>query len=178
MHKNQRVFCEELKGNFPHFFEKKRVFEVGSLDINGNNRYLFNNCDHVGIDVISGPNVDCVCIAHEYESDEKFGVVFSTNSLEHDMHYKKTLKKMYDLLEDEGLMFFTVSLLGEHGTTNSTPDDSGTAKIDDKEWNTFYKKFAIEDFKETMDFRNFLGYGLGLFNGFDIVFWGIKKENK
>ena len=34
------------------------------IDVNGNNRSLFEKCDYVGLDVIEGNNVDIVCVAH------------------------------------------------------------------------------------------------------------------
>jgi hypothetical protein len=36
------VFCKNI---LPDFFINKRVLDVGSGDINGNNRFLFENCD-------------------------------------------------------------------------------------------------------------------------------------
>lgn len=50
-HPEQVEFCTRIKNKFPDFFKNKNVLDVGSLDINGNNRYLFQNCSYTGVDV-------------------------------------------------------------------------------------------------------------------------------
>ncbi len=104
-HKTQIEWCKRVKKKYPECFVNKRVLDIGSLDVNGNNKGLFENCDYVGLDIIEGPNVDVVSIAHEFNSDELFDVVLSTNSFEHDMYFEFTLKKMIALLKPSGLMF-------------------------------------------------------------------------
>ena len=65
-HKEQREFCLAVKAMFPDFFRDKTVLDMGSLDINGSNRYLFENCTYIGIDLSKGENVDVVVMAHEF----------------------------------------------------------------------------------------------------------------
>lgn len=50
-HQEQVRFCESVREKFPSLFVGKKVLDAGSLDINGNNRYLFTDCEYVGIDV-------------------------------------------------------------------------------------------------------------------------------
>ena len=64
----------------------KRVLEVGSLDINGSVRPLFENCNYTGIDLGEGRGVDVVAHVTDYHrlDDNEFDVVISTETLEHD----------------------------------------------------------------------------------------------
>ena len=51
------LFVKQILGNY---FINKRVLDVGSGDINGNNRFLFENCEYDGNDVIQANNVTIV----------------------------------------------------------------------------------------------------------------------
>ena len=35
-HKEQWVFCGQVKGLHPEYFENKKVLDIGSFDVNGN----------------------------------------------------------------------------------------------------------------------------------------------
>ena len=97
-HKEQKDFCEWIQTAFPDMFTNVSVLDIGSMDINGNNRYLSSNADYTGIDIASGPNVDVVSVAHEYKTNKKYDVVISTEALEHDKHWRKTLMYAYKRL--------------------------------------------------------------------------------
>ena len=60
MHDEARKFTVFVKGILPEFFTNKKVLDVGSGDINGNNRFLFDECQYEGNDVIQAPNVTIV----------------------------------------------------------------------------------------------------------------------
>jgi len=177
MHLSQQRWCEELKTKFPEHFKDKKVLEIGSLDINGNNRYLFEDCEYIGLDVVPGKNVDVVSIAHEYDApDESFDVVMSTNTLEHDMYYPKTLQRMVDLLKPGGFMFFSTHIGPEHGTLHSHPETSGTSQLDG-EWANYYKAISINDIGKVLNLDGvFEKYEIGI-NHFDVQCWGIRREN-
>ena len=53
-HQEQINFCKSVKEFMPDFFKGVSVLDIGSLDINGNNRYLFDNYDYTGIDIGEG----------------------------------------------------------------------------------------------------------------------------
>ena len=42
-HPEQRAFCINIKNKYPDRFKNTRVLDVGCQDINGNNRFLFEN---------------------------------------------------------------------------------------------------------------------------------------
>lgn len=178
MHKEQMDWCEHVKRRFPSYFINKKVLEMGSLDVNGNNRYLFENCEYIGLDVLPGKNVDVVSVAHEYQAEnETFDVVLSTNALEHDMHYSLTLKKMANLLKPNGLMLISAAHShSEHGTVTQHPWASATAQLGG-EWSTFYKSFIEDDIRDTLDLeKEFKQHELKIDKA-DLLFWGIKNSN-
>jgi hypothetical protein len=59
-HPEQQAFFGQLQRLYPQFFERVRVGEVGSLNINGSVRGFFSECDYTGFDVGPGPGVDQV----------------------------------------------------------------------------------------------------------------------
>jgi len=126
MHKEANDFIESMIIKFPEAFEHRNVLDVGSLDINGNNRKYFNHCKYTGLDIGPGRNVDIVCPIHLFESESKFETIISTEMLEHDIHWKSSLLKMIELLDDEGSILITCAGINreEHGTTRTSPIDS------------------------------------------------------
>jgi SAM-dependent methyltransferase len=176
-HRTQIDWCLKMKKEYPEYFFNKRVLDVGSLDVNGNNRGLFKGCEYIGIDVVEGKNVDIICVAHEYRPDGLFDVVLSTNALEHDMYYKLTLKKMVEVLKPNGLMFISAPYKWhEHGTTKFKPRSSGTSKMCE-EWANYYKNLNIEDITSILSLESiFKEFYIGI-AGRDLRFWGIKNDS-
>lgn len=182
-HIEQRVFCTKIKAIHPKLFYNVTVLDVGSLDINGSNRYLFTG-DHgtyTGIDVAMGRNVDAVSKGHEWSAPDGFyDTVISTECFEHDMHYEKTLKNIVRMIKSGGMFIFTCATTGreEHGTTRSAPFTSPlTSQIADGGWNDYYKNLEAKDIREVLDldavFREYLFETND--KSHDIYFYGIKK---
>ena len=138
-HQEQINFCKSVKEFMPDFFKGVSVLDIGSLDINGNNRYLFDNYDYTGIDIGEGKNVDIVCKGHEFKPNggHQFDVVISTECFEHDKYWRETVRNVIDnLLKSGGLFIFTCATTGrpEHGTKRTSPSDSPfTSKAEDCE---------------------------------------------
>ena len=174
MHREQREWCESIKEMFPERFDTVRVLDIGSLDVNGTNRYLFKNSYYVGVDVVRGPGVDIVCPAHEV-SGEKYDVVLSTNSLEHDMFWFLTLPNMMRMTESGGLMFFSCGYSQrQHGTIIAKPRDSGTTRLTG-DWKNYYRNLKLLDIYSVMNpERHFRSFMAGV-SGRDLRFWGIRK---
>lgn len=169
-HKEQIEYCKKIKSKLPEYFKDKRVLDCGSLDVNGNNRYLFQNCEYIGIDVGEGKNVDVVSKIHEYNSDP-FDVIISTEALEHDKYYKESLKNMFNLLKSGGLLLITCASTNrpEHGTKRTKPEDAPLL-----EWD-YYKNLTEEDFREVLDMTLFSEYGFETQrNEQDLNFYGVK----
>jgi len=172
-HPAQWLWCEQIKKDHPSFFRNKRVLDIGALDINGNNRYLFEDCEYIGLDVVSGPNVDVVSIAHLYMPSAPFDVVLSTNALEHDLYWRETLGAMLTFLKTGGLLFFSAaSTWNEHGTKRTSSSHSGTSQMG-PEWENYYQNLAKVDLYGNLDWNQFQRYEVSTFDR-DLRFWGIK----
>jgi hypothetical protein len=176
-HKGMQDFITSVKNKFPSYFNNERVLDIGSLDINGNNRVFFENSDYTGIDLGEGKNVDIISLGHEYKSDKKFDVVITTELLEHDIFWKKTFLNGYNLLDNYGLFIFTCAGIGreEHGTARTSPDASPfTSKMNF--WENYYENRTMKDFVNILDFEeNFFECSFQYTPG-DLYFYGIKKS--
>ena len=182
-HLLQRVYCERIKSKLFYFFENKKVLDVGSLDINGSNRYLFTNCDYLGIDVGEGSNVDFVCVAHEFEApDNYYDTIITTEMLEHDMHYEKSIKNIIRMLKPGGLFIFTCASTGreEHGTRRSDGSFAAPLLVARGDWGDYYKNLIENDFRIIDGFNFTFPDGVFEYNdkNFDLYFYGIKNGNK
>lgn len=177
-HYEQRVFLKKVKEIHPKHFIEKKVLDVGSLDINGNNKFLFSNCEYIGIDVARGLNVDVVTTAHEYEAeDESFDTIISSECFEHDMHYPKSFKNIFRMLKKGGLFLFTCATTGrpEHGTRRSKPYDAPLIQ-GIGEWQDYYKNLDENDIREVLDMDEFEDFYFEIGHATkDLYFWGIKK---
>lgn len=149
MHKEQMRFCNRMKAFFPYYFKDVRVLDVGSADICGNNKYLFPSCEYTGLDIWPGPNVDVVSLAHEWSG--LYGLVISTNCLEHDENWQKTLLNMIKMTHPLGMLIVQCASEGypEHGTKRTTPFASPATP-------DYYRNLVyadIEPFVKDMDFK-------------------------
>jgi SAM-dependent methyltransferase len=183
-HREQRQFCKSVRRKYPSFFSGCNVVDVGSLDINGNNKYLFHRCGYMGIDIVPGKNVNRVGVAkdvlkdlndtyeYSYHGLIQVDTIISTEMLEHDATWKESLKAMYDLLRPGGLLLITAAGDGrrEHGTHQHSPTDSpGT--------NGYYCNVSNQMFASVLPATLFTTYYLNQDpRKFDMQFFGIKKS--
>jgi len=180
-HKAQQDFCARAKAKYPDHFKNGRVLDIGSGDINGNNRYLFDGCDYVGVDVTQGKNVDYIGFAHEVPFiNGSFNTVISTECFEHDMFWTASLRKMYQLLRVGGLMVFSCASEGrpEHGTSRTSAHASLTVKLGIE----YYRNLVPADIDLVLNTPvNFTDpeFGKSLPGALqDMYFMGIKKSEK
>lgn len=184
MHAEIRTFLQEVKSKFPDFFQNKNILEVGSLDINGSPREYFDNCNYTGVDIGSGKGVDIIKPIHEffpvivendtvlYDNPALYDAVVSTEMLEHDIHWEKSLKKMVELLKPGGLFILTCAgpKRPEHGT-KATDTFSSPYTTD------YYRNISVEDFIQHVPRKEFstyiISYGRG---GEDLLFYGVKLK--
>jgi SAM-dependent methyltransferase len=175
-HQEQAEWCKLVKHAHPEFFIGTKVLDIGSLDINGNNRYLFEQCDYTGIDIGDGPNVDLVIKGHLHRTDINncYDVVISTECFEHDEYWELTLKNVINnLLKDGGLFLFSCAAIGrpEHGTKKTSPKDSPFTT-------DYYRNLSEDDIRSVLDCdKIFSNYKFKTRTEFpqDLYFYGIKK---
>jgi SAM-dependent methyltransferase/GR25 family glycosyltransferase involved in LPS biosynthesis len=177
-HEEQKQFCLSIKQKFPEFFHDKWVLDVGSLDINGNNQYLFTQCGYLGLDLLPGKNVDLVSAGHELQlPDATFDVIISTECFEHDQYYDKTIVNIVRMLKPGGLFLFSCATIGrpEHGTRRTTPEDAPfTGAFGD--WGDYYKNLEESDVRSVLNIE--LYFSCFEFSSqhktHDLYFWGVK----
>jgi hypothetical protein len=164
-HIEQRDFCQRIRARWPHLFEGKSVLDCGSLDVNGNNRFLFTGGSYLGLDLVPGPNVDVVSLIHEFDGGP-FDVVISTEAMEHDQHLAESLDRMAAMVATGGLLLLTCATTGrpEHGTTASDGWASpGT--------NDYYRNVIPSDVIPVLS-RSFRCWGIEVEHS-DLYGWGI-----
>jgi hypothetical protein len=95
-HPQQAHFCASVRDKFPNFFIGTVALDIGSLDINGNNQFLFDEtCLYIGVDIAPGKNVDVITPGHLLHlPDSTADVIISTECFEHDRFYAETLKNI------------------------------------------------------------------------------------
>jgi len=180
MHDQAKAFTFFVSNNFPDYFSNKVVLDVGSGDINGNNRILFNGCDYTGNDVISAPNVTIVSKTKDLPFQAgHFDTIVSTECFEHDPEYEQSFLKIYDMLKPDGLFCFTCASTGrnEHGTRRTSPQDSyGTlGNLDDMV--DYYKNLTRVDLDAVLDLNRSFSVWKTYYNAetCDLYFVGIKR---
>ncbi len=183
-HPEQHQFVEGLKVSKPDFFKQKKVLEVGSLNINGSIRSLFEDCDYLGIDVGPGEGVDLVCQGQELDHpEETYDVASSTECFEHNPYWAETFENMIRMTKKNGLIFFTCATDGRHvhGTRSSHRECSPlTVQLADnghKEYDNYYRNLTEADFREKFNLDElFSSYEFSVNSvSCDLYFWGIKK---
>ena len=178
-HLEQKQFCTSVKLRFSEYFKNCFVLDIGSLDINGNNQYLFENYHYIGIDVAAGKNVDIVSKGHELAlPDATFDVVISTECLEHDQYWDKTIRNAIRLLKPGGLFLITCATTGrpEHGTRRTSPQDAPLLQ-NQGEWSDYYKNLEESDIRHAIDIESTFSHYEFSTNtkSFDLYFFGLKK---
>jgi len=182
MHIQCRDFTLFVKQILSDFFTNKRVLDVGSGDINGNNRFLFENCEYDGNDVVEANNVTIVSKTKDLPFENNtFDTIISTECFEHDPEYKESFIKIYNMLKPDGLFLFTCAGFGrpEHGTRKMHPESSyGTiGNLDDM--SDYYKNLTVFDLNEAIPLNNCFSVWDSYYNydSCDLYFIGIKNGN-
>jgi SAM-dependent methyltransferase len=181
MHPEATKFVEFVRNILSDYFIHKKVLDVGAGDINGNNKYLFTDCEYNSNDVMEAKNVTIVSKTKDLPFDnETFDTIISTECFEHDPTYEESLIKIYDMLKNDGLFVFTCAGFGraEHGTRRTTPECSyGTiAQIEGMQ--DYYKNLLIKDINNVLDLDNKFSYWNSYYNfkSKDLYFIGIKNN--
>lgn len=181
MHDQARQFTLFCQKQFPSSFSGKIVFDIGSGDINGNNRFLFDEkCVYAGNDVFAGNNVTLVMKTKDLPfAEHSFDTIISTECFEHDPEYALSFKRIVSVLKKGGLFVFTCASLGrpEHGTLRTSPEASFGTIGNVEGWSTYYKNLTFDDFDSIVDVKATFQYYASYYNAIsqDLYFWGIKK---
>lgn len=182
MHPEARDFTLFVKQYLTNYFSDKKVLDVGSGDINGNNRFLFTNCEYEGNDVFQARNVTIVSPTSTLPfAPNTFDTIVSTECFEHDPEFAASIRKIVDMLKPGGLFAFTCASTGrgEHGTRRTTPENSFGAIGGVEVWMDHYKNITYDDLKEAIPITDVFSQYAVYFNSSmcDLYFWGIKRGN-
>ena len=180
MHFQAKEFTIFIKRILREYFINKQVLDVGSGDINGNNRFLFENCNYEGNDVIEANNVTIVSKTKDLPfQDNTFDTIISTECFEHDPEYRESFIKIYNMLKPDGLFCFTCASTGreEHGTSRSHSDCSYGTIGNLEDMKDYYKNLTEVDLNNVLNLNNLFTVWDTYFNSesCDLYFIGIKK---
>lgn len=182
MHISAKRFTLFGKKNLPNYFKNKTVLDVGSGDINGNNKFLFENCSYHGNDVMKAENVTIVSRTKDLPFENLFfDTVISTECFEHDPEYAESLLKIYQMLKPDGLFIFSCASTGrkEHGTRRTNPNASYGTIGNIEDMRDYYKNLTIEDINKVLNLNELFSCWDSYYNSMskDLYFIGIKKGN-
>ena len=178
MHRTVHDFFTGIKREYPHYFHRRTVLEVGSLNINGSLREFFDHCTYLGVDLGPGKDVD-LAIGPIHMAQHHLcahDMVVSANMLEHDVHWKDSLIAMRNLTcpgyqnKPGGMLIISCATpdFGEHGTHEHAPSESPYT-------NDYYEGRYPEDLHNWLEpHKYFSTWGSDQF-GSDARFWGIRK---
>ncbi|WP_434613491.1 methyltransferase domain-containing protein [Tabrizicola sp. M-4] len=147
-HKQQLEFVEIVRRHLPNYFDRSKVIEIGSMDINGSVRSFFKDCDYIGVDVADGRGVDLVGQGQlvEFESGT-FDVAISCECFEHNPFWAETFANMLRMTRPGGIVIVSCAGIGrpEHGTTRTLPSNSaGTIGLG---WD-YYRNISTSDLRK------------------------------
>jgi|TARA_R110000796_G_scaffold41645_1_gene102930 SAM-dependent methyltransferase len=195
-HKEQRNFLDKTKLKFPSAFTNCKVLDIGSFDVNGNEKPWFDDCDFIGLDLLPGPGVDVACPANEYDApNESFDTIISCECWEHNPFYKESIINSIRMLKSGGYFIWSCATTGRpvHGTASQDLIDKSKGKtaqgnkitkwktmpnVEKVDWdNEYYKNVTEKDIRSFCDIDSiFSSYEFEVEqNHCDLMFWGIKK---
>ncbi len=156
-----------------------RVLEVGSYDVNGSVRGLFDVAEpsaYVGVDLVEGPGVDRVQYGHEVDDpDGSYDLAVSAECFEHDPQWLATFTNMVRLTRPGGVVAFTCASRGrvEHGTRRTLVSDSPGTQAEGVD---YYRNLTARDFTSALDLRSM--FTTWSFDScrttFDLYFTGVR----
>lgn len=196
MHKEQITYLNKIKKKFPEAFKDRKVLDIGSFNVNGNEKPWFENCDFIGLDLLPGPGVDVACPANEYDApNNTFDTIISCECWEHNPYYKESIMNAIRMLKSGGYFIWTCATTGRpvHGTKtqddidrknnktsqgNSVENWKTMPNVERENWdNEYYKNITESDIREFCNLdKIFELYEFEVeLNHCDLYFWGIKK---
>jgi len=181
MHNEIIEWMSYVKRIMPQYFTNVKVLDVGSRDVNGTNRYLYDSTvKYEGLDITPGDNVDHVGYVHEWTTTDKYYTydsIISTDMLEHDRHWIKSLQAMLSLVKPGGLFVLTCAGQdrAEHGTSRNNP----SASMGTTDWYQNITPLMMrEAFTPEHRFSSWQ-YDISMNTmgpGYDTRMWGIKHK--
>lgn len=123
MHNSAYVNCQNFANKYCTNMEEKTVLDIGSLDVNGSLKPIFDKCKkYTGVDQCEGKNVDIVSSSHEIKLDDNsFDIVVSSSCFEHDDMFWLTFLEMCRLTISGGYIYIQAP---SNGPYHAHPTDN------------------------------------------------------
>jgi SAM-dependent methyltransferase len=126
--------------------ENKKILDVGSYDVNGTMKPIFEKGQYIGLDMEAGPNVDVVGVSHDIPfGNAEFDIVISSSCFEHDDMFWISFQEMCRVLKPGGYMYIQAP---SNGPYHGWPGDN---------W-----RFYIDSWKALEKWGKRLGYDIEL----------------
>jgi SAM-dependent methyltransferase len=176
-HDAQAEFFQRVKEQFRDNFRWCNVIEIGSLDINGSVRHLFEYANFVGFDLAHGPGVDYAVQGQDVQyPSNSFDTAISAECFEHNPYWAECFKNMHRMTKKDGLVTFTCAGEGrpEHGTART---DAGSSPFTTAAGWEYYENLTPKHFTDEFDLdKMFESYEFEENKqACDLYFWGVKK---
>ena len=144
------------------------VLEIGSLDINGTIRHLFDSLvsdggSYVGIDIQEGPGVDVVADAAAIKCKNPVDIIVCAEVFEHTPVWREIVKNSHENLKDRGL--FIATMAGEGRAPHSAIDENPI-----RSWE-YYRNVTATELSESL--KMFTKAGVNVYQT-DTRCWAIK----
>ena len=123
------------------------IVEIGSANVNGSIRPMFQGSAYTGVDLAAGPGVEIVGSGHEVAiAADSVDLAISCECFEHNPMWRETFVNMHRMTRPGGIVAFTCASRGrlEHGTTRTRPGDSPSSLSIG--WD-YYRNLNREDFE-------------------------------
>jgi hypothetical protein len=175
-HKEQLEFFERLNASLAsHFSQANRILEVGSQNINGTVRPMFQRAkDYIGIDLGMATSVDWVIPGQLIELPNGWAdITLSTECFEHCREWSNVLLNMIRITRERGLVIVTCAGIGRptHGTIDSDEVSSPFTT-------SYYKNLGVDDISSKIALGAYFDI-----HGFEVnsaskdtYFWGIRSK--
>lgn len=181
MHKEQLMFVNLLNRHFVSGgIGKPNILEIGSYDVNGSIRSIFEAESYVGVDLMCGPGVDVVASGHEISLEyESYDLAISCECFEHNPYWRETFINMIRHTKKDGIIAISCGSKGrrEHGTKRTEPNESpGTQNVG----LDYYKNLTEKDFVKNIELKKYFKKTLFYYSSShrDLYFVGFMPLSK
>ena len=125
------------------------VLEIGSWNVNGTVKDLFEGSVYLGIDLVRGNGVDLVIDAKDFDGKGIYDICVTTEAMEHYPHPREIVDCAYRSLKSGGVFIATAASTGRnpHGI-------DGTQGQQEGEWYGNIATYEMEEMLESVGFTN------------------------
>jgi cephalosporin hydroxylase len=129
MHNSAYINAEKFYNKYCESgISDKKILDVGSYNVNGTMKPIFDKGQYIGLDMENGDNVDIVGSSHDIPfKDEYFDIVISSSCFEHDDMFWVSFIEMCRVLKKGGYMYIQAP---QNGPYHGWPGDNWRFYID------------------------------------------------